>query len=207
MLLRWASTSNDDDMRALAIQRVAAEWADLPLSEFTQGKIDDIADTIAGSARMRARLHRETYEDALEKVMQRNANFSPLMGDDDMTTMLTAIYDNTQEWLTAAGATPGDTVRVRRGVRGVEIGDTWSIGDEIKIGSNVLESWTLNDSWAYKFAAGNADGIVIEMDVPIEDIFSSARTGIGALLEDELVLLGRYDSARLVRIRPGWGDD
>jgi len=190
---QWSYSSNDNDMRSLAIQRAASETFGIPLSEFTQGKITALERKIAEGAIPQGR-------------------FAPLLPDDEQGLLLKAMYDYTQEKLALSGFSSGDTVRLRRGVVLPDyIAEDWDKGSIQQIIGNTLESWSVGENVASRFANAMGKGkvsVVLEMDVPVETIMGTARTGFGCLDEGEFVLLGSQPSqAKIIHITKwdeGW---
>jgi len=177
---QWAESSNDNDMRSLAIQKAASELFDIPLSDFTQDKLNLV-------------------EKLLETTSFPNdEKFHALLPASQQKAFLQAMYDNTQEAMAQAGFEPGDTIRLRRGVAlPKDIAADWEIRDIITVEGNALESWSLGEDTANWFAkravqgSGYRDaGFVIEMDVPIKALVGSARSGFGCLTEGEFVIKG-----------------
>jgi len=183
---QWAFSSNDDDMRSLSLQKAASELFDVPMSEFTQGKIKSLEDWWD-------KMRPEGQAIWLEKSKTGKSQFHSLLSDGDQRALLQSMYDNTQEQLKAAGFEPGDTVRLRRGVKLSRYAQVGAEGDTVSIVGNPLESWSVGVSTAESFAKDltrNQVGVVFEMDVPVETVASSARTGFGCLTEGEFLVMG-----------------
>ena len=186
---QWAKSSNDNDMRSLAIQRDAAAEFGLPMSEFTQSRIDSIQaarrrmeDMISGKI--------ESMEYVRPETVLENPALSELLPSDQQRKILSAMYDNTQTKLAEAGFASGDKIRMYRGVGMIGSG-SYGIGEAVNlIDDNPLSSWSISASVAKAFANRRDGGVVFAMDVPIEMIIGSARSGFGCLDEQEMVLLG-----------------
>lgn len=159
---QWAHSSNNTDMRSLAIQKDAAAELGLALSEWQQGKID-IASSIG--------LSRERQ---------------PLLHSDTQRQLIRAMYDNTQEQLAAQGFKPDDTVRL---YRGVVVDADWTFGDVVNYQGNTIESWSVGRDIAKQFASSE-NGYILEMDIPARNIVGTARSGFGCLTEGEYIVAG-----------------
>lgn len=195
IIKQWAKTSNDNDMRSLAMQKAAVEHFGVPLSDFSEGKIDLILQKVSDSLG-RDVAFEELYE--LGIGQQRiHPQYSPLMENEQLKTVLGAMYENTQERLAAAGFGPGTTIRMRRGVYlPTEVTKDWEVGDTVPIEGNAIESWSIGPDISARFG-----GTIFEMDVPVEMIVGSARSGYGCLTEGEFVILGSTPSeAKLLRV-------
>jgi hypothetical protein len=165
---QWSETSNDTDMRSLAIQQDAAKEFGLELSDWQKTRVEK-AKTREGAAS------------------------ESLMGGQDK--LLRAMYESTQRDLAAAGLGPDDTVR--RLFRGVQYGDSlpdWKDGDKVSFGGNVLESWSVSEDIAREFS----DGIILVADVPASSILSTARSGFGCLNEGEVVAFGSVPGSEVL---------
>jgi hypothetical protein len=196
---QWSISSNDFDMRSLAIQQDAAKQFNIPLSEFSTGKINEL------QAQFDEFLEIMPREAVLETVPQ----FSSLLSSAEQMRILDSMHSYTQEQLAEAGFGPGDIIRLRRGV-GLpdDVIQNWSVGDETNVVGNVLESWSVGKDIAEDFARRSGrkrgqTGIVFEMDVPIELIVGTARTGFGALTEGEFVIQGIQGTGRVVNMFGG----
>jgi len=174
---QWAYSSNDDDMRSLAIQKAASELFGVPLSEFTQGKV-------AGLEKQLSELRARGVEP--EYIREFKPKFASLLPDTQQKAILQSMYDYTQEQFKREGWKEGGTIRLRRGMTlPSDIAGDWKAGDVITVKGNTLESWSVGKDIARRFG-----DIVLEMDVPIEAIVSTARTGFGCLTEGEFIVLG-----------------
>ena len=68
--------------------------------------------------------------------------------------------------------------------------DTWQAdGADM----NPLSSWSVNIGESVNFAGGD-NAMMLTMEVPRERVFATARTGLGAIFEEEFVLLGGANS-------------
>lgn len=208
----WDFTSNDQDMRALAIQQDVAREFGVPLSVFTQERIDELHNAPGGKweweigkAMYKYNMTREQAITHIETDPAGYGDLFPLMESHDQRKILRATYDNTQDHLRKAGFKPGDTIRVYRGV-GInpEIAKDWGAGDTLPIVGNAIESWSFDPlegkSFARRVYSSNMAGVVLEMDVPVESVFSTGFTGIGSPMEQEVVLFGSIPGSR-ARIR------
>lgn len=101
---------------------------------------------------------------------------------------ITSIYNNTQDMLRQAGFKSGDTIRL---FRGMKLDDDFQPGESVDYRGNALESWTSDLGRAQHFSGmytGFGSRVVFSMDVPIENVISTARSGFGKLIEGEFVI-------------------
>jgi len=201
-IFQWAQSSNNDDMRSLAIQQDASKEFGVELSEFTRDKIS--AKQAYTKEQMDA-LRSLGWTEGGKKDITATADWErghPLMESSKQRALLRAMYDNTQEKLSAAGFKPEATIRLRRGVRLPRSEMTgWKEGDIKSIKGNALGSWSIERDAARSFATGGGfeqRGVVFEMDVPVSSIIGSARTGFGCLREGEFVTAGADGEAKVI---------
>jgi hypothetical protein len=169
---QWASTSNDSDATSLLIQESASRVFDAPMSEW---QLEKLAKT-PGYHNRDSGPEWADYANHVEGTLQ-------------------AIYDSTQERLAKAGIT--GTVRLYRGLSSDAL-EGVKTGRIVDYHGSTLESWTTNKLTAMNFAAsaafdnpgGVAKSAVLAMDVPVKNIASCARTGMGCLTESEFIVLG-----------------
>jgi len=196
---QWSISSNDFDMRSLAIQQAAADEFGVSLSEFSAGKIKELEAAFAEELEFFPR----------EYILETRPQFSALLPNDVQQEVLRSMYDYTQEQLAEAGFGPGDVIRLRRGVGLPDsVVQDWGTGDDVDVVGNVLESWSVGEDVAEDFARRSGrkrgqSGIVFEMDVPVELIVGTARTGFGALPEGEFVIQGVHGVGRVASIFGG----
>lgn len=170
MVHQWAATSNDFSLDSLEMQQEAAKLFDVPASSFSINKLRDLKEGV-----VEAVLAEQRGSTAEEKQV-----------------FLKTMYEDTQKWLRGAGYKSGDRIRLYRGASRTG----WEgLRDKqwVELRGNALESWSLEDSTAMSFAhpkQGAPTGAVFSMDVPIELIVSTPRTGIGCMNETEFVILG-----------------
>jgi len=161
-LSHWARTANDNDQYALSMQRSTSEELDVPLSEWQKRKLENNVYLVS---RLTPR-----YRTMERKLSQ-------------------AMYDNTQVELKKAGYKPGDTVTLYRGIKTEK---SYVKGQAINYNGNAIESWSVDYDAASAFGKsdGRMYGAVLAMDVPVENIFSTAMTGFGCITEGEFVIFG-----------------
>lgn len=191
---QWAVTSSGDD-RAIRMQASAVEEFALEMPEYVRQRLDELGPESDPS---------QTFESQL--FGKRWAN------SEERRSLLRSMYDQTQERFRENGLTKNDVVTLSRGVRlsasevpGVKVGDTLSLE------ANPLSSWSLSRGIAQQYARGEKGpvggaglvGVVLEMDIPIGAIVSTARTGFGCLAEGEFVVLGTPSVAQVVAVRRG----
>lgn len=184
----WAQTSNDADAPALQIQESATEVFGVKMSSWQQGKIDELK-----------RSNPDAWDEAERKVTS-----------EQRESILREMYKTTQERLDNEGFGPDATIRLRRGII-LESGE-WKVGDTIGFDGSALESWSVGPKTAARFTThndytGNQVGLVLEMDVPVKSIVSTARTGFGCIAEGEVVVLGSVSgqTARIIGKTRGTG--
>ncbi len=197
---QWANTSNDEDLRSLSIQKAASERFGVPLSDWQQEKYDKLIKernralaTIRGGDPSKLDGHLQfLFEDMNEST--RDVQFD-IFGNADAERMITnfidSIYEETQRRFREAGITHVTLYR------GVHLDRAWeySIGEEVTITGNTLESWTL-EPWVTNIFGS----VAVKENVPVEQILSTARTGWGSLSEWEFILIGQKD-ATVIRNR------
>lgn len=246
---QWAFTSNDTDMRSLAIQQDAAKEFGLPLSEFTkdgismvnlrrreiedefeakwseeniQYKLDEamgalrhgypVAAIEVLGVRGVSSLPYDTTRADLENMLRRakpagptyEQSTEPLLPSSDQRAILRAMYDETQSKLKEMGFKPGDKIDIYRGAvlplpKGIKRGDV------IDFTGNAIESWSIAEFIARRFArsrTGEERGrpVVLRTSVPIEMILSTCMTGFGCLTEGEITVLGSDGQAEVTEV-------
>ena len=103
-------------------------------------------------------------------------------------------YNRTQEFL---AETRAQEIGLYRGVRG----DTYKPTAGTEVNGNPISSWTQAEAVAWQFASGSNSGTgrVLTDYAPREDVFSiAAVTGMGAVHEHEVILLGRTQTLNVV---------
>jgi len=163
---QWSGSSNDADMRSLAIQQDAAKEFGVKLSDWQRGKIVE--------------------NENMSKLFEgdKPSNFRSLLPSNQQRSLLRTMYDNAQEALQEQGIK--DHVRLYRGIDLPDVTTKgWSTGDTIDYKGNAIESWSVSEEMAGMF--GNT---TVFMDVPVENIVSTARTGLGCLTEGEFIIMG-----------------
>lgn len=157
IIRQWAASSNDTDMRSLALQRDAAKEFGQPLSDFTKARIKVATDSSTGY------------------------NPHPLYDSATQRKTLRAMYEHTQDTLKKMGIGPDDRVLLYRGSSYQTKGTR-----RATFHGNTLESWTVSRKIADEFAErGYGDTFVTS--IPARSILSLATTGLGCLTEGEVV--------------------
>ena len=123
-----------------------------------------------------------------------------IVPEDEMKRAVDVLYDETQKWFKDAGI---KHVKLYRGVKvSKDVFDQLELGNTYPTNSNALSSWTLDPGDAKRFTtftfSGKGNPVVLEQTFPVEQIFSNARTGLGALNESEFVVIGSPDSTARV---------
>jgi len=182
---QWTESSNDSDMRSLAIQKDAAEELGLEMSDWQQRSIDTLNERV---------IRRENAGQDMSSL--HFADLRPLLPSTQQRQLIRAMYDNTQERLAAHGFSPDDTVRL---YRGVALSVDWPNGGIVNYQGNAIESWSIGRDVAHGFAR-KSGGYMIEMDVPVRNIVGTARSGFGCLNEGEFIVAGNIpgQQARII---------
>jgi len=193
VIKQWSISSNDTDIRSLSLQQAAAEELDAKLSDWQKGKLDEIQREIdTRFERRHSELRGLTRAEFVKSQMI--STFSPVASRGDERAVLKAMYKNTQYELEKAGYKPGDTIPLFRGITQDEPVTSFSSGDTVKYKGNAMESWTVGEDVAMDFASNEGtydlNGMIVSMNVPIENIVGTARTGFGCMNEGEFVILG-----------------
>lgn len=169
----WSKTAANTNIDALQMQMMAGETFDVGVRDSLETRFTEVSEDVA-----------KGWEYPAKTTSAEKAAF------------LEATYGYTQEKLQAAGFKPGDTITLYRGTtQPASVAGNWQAGDTVKVTGNPLQSWSLGEGTARTFVAkspkkgGERVGVVLAMNVPIESLFSTARTGIGCLTEGEYVVL------------------
>ena len=190
---QWTETSNDTDMRALAIQRDAAELFGRELSEWQKQQIaklltrrEELIQTLISSGRSREWAESYTITTGV---------YDPLYKPGPQKDILQAMHDNTQKWFESAGLGENDWVTLYRGFGLDERmqndkGRFARKGDMIPQRGNALESWSTERDTAMDFMGDKEVGYVVQAEIPVKDILATCRTGFGCLREYEFVVFG-----------------
>jgi hypothetical protein len=105
---------------------------------------------------------------------------------DDAKKVLSIMYEDTQKQLKAAGV---KEVTVYRGFS--SDATLLGKGSKVNVQGNALESWTLSENAAKRYLAKPGDNkVVFKATYPVERIMCTPKTGLGSLLEQEVVILG-----------------
>jgi len=226
LISQWAQTSNDGSYASLHMQEMAAREFGGKLSDWQQSKVDGFKkenvperavvqkELLAVQKRMddlrtgswgdrkakeeAFRIQDEEYEPLKDKLVGLGGVLVkrqiPIMSDSDTQKALRTMYNNTQQTLKSEGI---ETVRMYRGTDLPRADDyqEYKPNTDTLISQNTMSSWSSNYD-----EAGNFGPLVVAMDVPIDRILSTARTGFGCLTEGEFVILGKPgDQVRVVK--------
>ena len=210
MVRQWAKSSNDHDMRSLALQVDAAEELGLELSDWQKGNIlelqqqrdvyiakgllskdfNSLEDAYEGYRNVWQDEYKADYEN-YKLIVQRKlldvatyngtaGGYVPLYDSERQRKFIRAMYDNTQERLKGGSGIYG-TVKLYRGVK--EGVDESLRGNVILYAGNTMESWSVSENVAREFG----DRLLYAV-VPVENVIGTARTGFGCLTEGEFVI-------------------
>ena len=202
---QWAHSSNDNDMRSLAVQQDAAKEFGVELSDFTKEKIRATNAETERRQKSAQKFVSDLSEEQLSKhypgktrqqvakdvAAQTWHKGAPLMESNKQRAVLRSMYNETQAELKSRGITK---VRLSRGVK-LPRDEGLKTGDTISLQTNSLESWSISEDVANQFASSGylAMGVTFEAVVPAERILSIPATGFGCLTEGEVVMLGGVD--------------
>ncbi|WP_371500236.1 hypothetical protein OG871_27385 [Kitasatospora sp. NBC_00374] len=179
----WASTANDHDPNALALQETARRRFNL-------------ADTMPWD---------HGHEELEAETQQVLAEDGPILD-----AFLTAMWETTQEHFATLGV---DHVTVHRGFTGdyddsrtSEIDGTGTVTD---LPLRPLSSFSTENHMAEEFATqgGDVSGYVMSGDVPVTRILAVPGTGIGCLEENEIVVLAGPGEWHVYEVYPDETDD
>lgn len=205
MLGVWMATSNDHSMTALTTQQVVAEEMGVPMSAFSRKRLEEVERRRETTI---VQVMAEQQVDREQAAKYVNPRYTLRVPEDRMRKVAHAMYEKTQETMREAGYKPGDMVRLYRGVSLEKGGpsDNFRVGDIVPIIGNAAGSWTTGAFMAHGFAkpAKGWNGIVFSLDVPVERVFSTFVSGLGSIMENELVILGGFpgDLAQVEKVRP-----
>ena len=188
---QWADTSNDNAYGALEMQKVSAKMYGSELSEFQIGKLKEVMKLRSKGGTLTSK-NLSVFESKLGKL---KSGVPFKTSEDAVEASLKAMYEYTQEEFAKQGI---DKVFLSRGTTTAYMDDASralvkeaaNTLDPIEVGSNALESWTIDIETAEQFAISNEYGAVIQSEVPIDRIIGMSRTGFGCLDEFEFVVIG-----------------
>ena len=156
----WAGTSAGEDPRAIHMQHLVAD-------EF---KVQEAAtDHLAQP----------------EKPANRDEAFD--------RAYLRAEYAATQEWFKERGITHVSLYRGMDDDAGIEEDEDGEFDSRQTVYMQPASSWSTSEDVAKSFATQGgplASGWVLETRVPVSRVLSTAATGRGSMLEEEIILLG-----------------
>jgi len=216
MIAQWAQSSNDTDMRSLALQVDASEelgielsiWQQLNLADVqrerdtfiedglrTKGfdSLDDAYEGYKNVWRIEYETDYEDYKLVVQREIIRNSRYI-----EEPEAKYVPLYSSeTQRKFIRAmyentqerlGAYAGDTVELYRGVKNsdMESGIARYYG-------NAIESWSMSKIVTRDFAREDGD-VILQAVVPIKNIVGTARTGFGCLMEGEFVIIPGNDA-------------
>lgn len=195
MVGQWAGSSNDSIPEALAIQNAAAAefglkgTVDWPMSPALRERVREATSKGGG-----------VYKDFLRSQYNDTQDRFKALGINEMTLARGARWNPGQtQWSGEESPKPKPFVSYA-------INQTSRNGaSEQYVRTRPLSSWTSNPQTAEAFANGGKIGMVTYATVPVEQILSSAKTGLGCLHEHEFVVLGgRFRSIATARKNAGY---
>jgi hypothetical protein len=188
---QWAISANDTDMRSLSLQQMVSEQFDVPLSEWQEGRVAEMArlKTFDKGYGPEVQSHKTFAEWAGEQH-----GLPPDVGEQAARGMLQRMYDRTQEQFLAAGISE---VTLYRGISRDAMLDAFPEPRVLTdpavpvrlTESNAVESWSFSPTVAEKFAH-SGEGLVIAATIPVRQILSTFSTGFGCSNEAEVIVLG-----------------
>ena len=115
---------------------------------------------------------------------------SSVLNKDGRKTFIQEMYNWTQDELSNMGLGPDDPVTLARGINRDYMDH--KVGDVLDYHGNAIESWSISRSVAADFATSkqSGTGMIIAITVPRKNIISTAVTGMGALIEGEVIISG-----------------
>lgn len=193
---QWAKTSNDNDMRSLAIQRDASEEFGAPMSEFTKGKIAELKQTLADPEVGKSLFEAAEQRALLRAMYERTQADLKARGITEVRLYRGADYDK-KRWFSKVGR-PVTEEAAAVGAKGEYRGtlSRYDVGKQVRLETNTISSWSVDVNIAEQFGAGGVAqgrgrvGVVLESIIPAERILSTPYTGFGCLSEGEIVVLG-----------------
>jgi hypothetical protein len=201
---QWAESSNDSDLRSLHMQKIVGEEFRIPLTKYQEDRYAHVMRTrerniveapelslhTRDSFPFEIRKTDEVFGDFLVETRGLN-NRTREQADQLSRLFVRTMYANTQKDLSRI---PGDSLRVYRGF-GTQERTTYPLGEIVSLVQNPLESWSTSSRIAELFSkGGEGQQIVLGMDISKSRVFATPNTGIGALNEFEVVLLGNPDN-------------
>lgn len=209
----WAATSNDNDYRAMWMQKMAAEEFGVPLSQWQQDKLNALEGIRADSERLFQTAQMSTPFEAM--ASSRAGATSEILGgrtqEEVGRSFLREQYIATQAFFKEQGVTEvvayrGQLVKEMDysldAPAGVDNPNIPEEGDLLRGAGNAMESWSIDQSVAEGFAAPGRGvvGYVERMVIPVERILSTPFTGYGCLAEGEIVVLGGAGQSEVIGV-------
>jgi len=160
-------------IKQFAVVEVMEQWAKLQNSNPLYYALNDVVREDFGLKNTFVTGHPEKIASQVAKILVKNHNV--------LQSITTAMYEETQKTFADEG------IKAVELWRGFDLLDESLYGTESKqtIRMQPLSCWTSKESVAKTF--GNA---VTKIVVPVENVFSTYATGLGAEVEQEHVLLG-----------------
>lgn len=193
----WAGSSGDSNAISIALQRATQEWSKRNFGE-AAGDIGSLRK-YAGAT---------TWEKS-SKIGATHGVF--------LDHFLSATYSETQEYLAERGLT---SMHLHRGMH-FDALPPWlaeadaqglthdgKVDGGVRVLLNPASSWAAGHETADSFAGGHRVYVEFEAEIPASDVLSSSVTGLGALTENEMVVLGfpRDDEGFEWRVGGEWAN-
>lgn len=197
----WHMSSSDSDARSVALQ--AAAVAEFDLNDADTGWVHPVADP--DSQDILGINHAGSFDAAQARL---EAHTTP----EQFRSYLRATYDHTQAELAKAGIKGEITVyrgmgwntldEVPEELRGVmTAANAIDTVAQVKTQSNPLSSWSVSYLVARDFASsGGVYRATLKATIRVSDIIATARTGMGALTEGEIIVKGGALAAEVAKV-------
>jgi len=187
---QWAADSNGSSYTSMAIQKIAGEVFENDMSGWQNGQY------IGALKSRNESIEGEYGIDYRSLMISENRNYPGTTNERNYDTpmeaneaMVRAIYENTQSELDTLREAGVTHVTLYRGIRPRTEERRPDRGTEAQLDSNMLESWSTSEEVAGRQFGWGHIGRVLKMTVPLDRVYSTARTGIGCLDEYEWVLI------------------
>lgn len=194
----WAANSNNRTYISMNIQDRASQIFDEDMSGWQKERYNE-----QSTRRLKALMEHKNLPpdqkyyglDDDTKILSENIGFptkstAPNYDHPEgvVDAMLNATYEGTQNELDTLRAKGVTHVKLYRGIE-LKRNQYLAQGEYVTWDSNTLESWSLRKDVASDFAGSSSEARILEVSAPLEQVFSTARTGTGCLNEFEFILI------------------